>query len=171
MAIDTTDIASVQTAIDQKYIYKDAFDEGRLLPDSIVKLIGMGAYAPMNKLRDILGHEDVAMAIGFAKINSDIFMSLSTPLGTRFMNPGFGSKLYSLLFEPYDQILLDSIRIYTIEALTKDVHKIKLINVTTDDTQKEYNLLYISVSYQVINTPTVNNFVYPFVTAPESTKY
>ena len=166
-----TQIIDITEALDKKYIYKDAFDEGKLLPKSINDLIGYGAYSPMNQLRDFAGHIDVAMAVGFAKINSDIFMSLSTPLGTRFMNPGFGSKLYSLLFEPYDQILLDSIRIYTIEALTKDVHKIKLINVTTDDTQKEYNLLYISVSYQVINTPTVNNFVYPFVTAPESTKY
>jgi uncharacterized protein len=171
LVIDTTDISDIQIAIDQKYIFKDAFDDGRVLPNSINELIGFGAYAPMNKLRDLQGHEDIAMAVGFAKINSDIFMSLSTPLGTRFMNPGFGSKLYSLLFEPYDQILLDSIRMYTVEALVKDVHKIKLITVSTDDSQKEYNLLYVSISYQIINTPTVGNFTYPFVTSPESTKY
>jgi phage baseplate assembly protein W len=154
-------------ALDKKYIFKNALTEGRLLPKEINELIGFGAYAPMNKLRDVAGHEDVAMAIGFAKVNSDIFMSLSTPLGTRFMNPEFGSNLFTLLFEPYDNILIDAIKINTIQALTKDVHKITLISVVVDSSQQEFNLLSIRISYQIINTPLVGNYVFPWVKSPE----
>ena len=153
-------LSNVQQAIDYKYIFKDALNDGRILPQAINDLVGYGSYAPMNKLRDILGNEDIAMAIGFAKINSDIYMCLSTPIGRRFMNPGFGSKLFSLLFEPYDQILLDTLRMYTIEALEKDVHKIKLIKIVTDDSERENNLLKINISYQVINTPLSSNYVF-----------
>lgn len=154
-------------AVDKRYVFKNAFDEGRVLPDSIVKLIGTGSYAPMSKLRDLQGHEDIAMAVGFAAINSDIYMSLSTPIGTRFMNPEFGSNLYSLLFEPYDKILMNAIKVTTIEALTKDVHKIQLIEVFVDSSEQEFNLLKISIHYQIISTPLVGNYVFPWVSAPE----
>lgn len=164
-------ITDFTEAIDNKYIFKNAFNEGYKLPKEINDLIGYGSYAPMNKLRDIQGYEDIAMAVGFAKINSDIHMSLSTPIGTRFMNPDFGSNLYSLLFEPYDSILIEMLKLYTIEALTKDVHKIQVINIEVDESSKEYNLLNLKISYQIINTPLINNYVYPFVSSPEPIRY
>ena len=164
------EITDFAEAVDKRYIYKNAFNEGQILPDNIIKLIGTGSYAPMNQLRDLAGHLDVAMAVGFASINSSIYMSLSTPIGTRFMNPEFGSNLYSLLFEPYDKILMNAIKVTTIEALTKDVHKIQLIEVTVDDSQREFNLLKISIHYQIISTPLVGNFIFPFVSVPEPTR-
>ena len=161
------EITDFVEAIDKKYVFKNALNEGRVLPKAINDLIGYGSYSPMNKLRDMQGHEDIAMAVGMAKINSDIYMSLSTPLGTRFMNPEFGSNLYSLLFEPYDKILMSAIKVTTIEALTKDVHKIQLIEVVVDSSEQEFNLLKIGITYQIISTPLVGNFIFPFVTSPE----
>jgi len=161
-------ITDITNAIDNKYVYLNAFNAGINLPKIINDYIGYGSCCPMNKLRDVQGHEDVAMAVGFGKINSDIYLSLSTPLGTRFMNPNFGSELYKLLFEPYDQILIDAVTITTKRALTKDVHSIQLVEVFVDDSQQLYNLLNISITYQIVNTPLSNNYVFPFVTSAES---
>ena len=165
--IYTPDIIDFSEAIDYKYVFKNALNGGHKLPKAINDLIGYGSYFPANQLTDLAGHSDLAMAIGFAKINSDIAMSLGTPIGTRFMCPGFGSNLYSLLFEPYDKILMDAVKTMTIQALTKDVHKIQLITVTVDDSQQMYNLLLIKIAYQIINTPLKGNFVYPWANAPE----
>jgi uncharacterized protein len=93
-------------------------------------------------------------------------------MGTRFMNPDFGSKLYSLLFEPYDQFLLDRIKMYTIDAVKKDVRTITVQNILIDTSQREYNLLSIHLEYLIISSTISNNYVYPFVTSgPEPIRY
>jgi phage baseplate assembly protein W len=160
-------IKDVYESASQKYLYKNAFDNGYSLPTLINDLIGYGSFCPLRKVSDLAGNPDIAMAVGFAKINSDIYMSLSTPLGTRFMNPEFGSELHTLLFEPYDSTLFGLLQKYTIKAIEKDVRKIKLIDTLIDDSLRDYNLLKIGLRYNLINSQVENNFVYPFVTGGE----
>lgn len=160
-------IKDIYESASQKYLYKNAFDGGYSLPPLINDLIGYGALSPLRRVSDLAGNPDIAMAVGFAKINSDIFMSLSTPLGTRFMNPEFGSELYTLLFEPYDQALYGSIERYTTKAIEKDVRKIKLIDVMINSDGIDYNLLKIGLKYKLINSQVENNYVFPFVTSAE----
>jgi hypothetical protein len=160
-------IKDIYEAADQKYLYKNAFDDGYSLPQLINDLIGYGSYVPLRKISDLAGNVDIAIAVGFAKINSDIYMSLSTPLGTRFMNPEFGSELHTLLFEPYDNFLLDSIETYTTKAIEKDVRKIKLTNLSVDSSEVNYNLLKVSIRYVILNSHTEGNYVYPFVISGE----
>ena len=171
MEIYSPSITDIRPSSDQAYAVTNAFDGGTKLPDALNKIIGYGSYAPMNQSSDIHGRVDIAKAEGFAKINSAIFLSLSTPLGTRFMNPGFGSTLYKLLFEPYDQMLINAIIVTTREALEKDVHSIEVKDVNVDSSQYMYNLLKIRIDYKIINTPLSSNYVYPFVISPEPTKY
>lgn len=163
----STRIKDIYESTDQKYLYKNAFNEGYLLPPLVNSLIGMGSKAPLQQISDLAGNSDIAMAVGFAKINSDIYMCLSTPLGSRFMNPEFGSELYSLIFEPYDDFLLGTLNRYTVRAIEKDVRKIKLLNVLTDTSEASYNLLKIGLEYQIINSQVNGNFVFPFVIAGE----
>lgn len=160
-------VKDIYESTSQKYLYKNAFNEGYVLPKAINDLIGYGARAPLRQISDIAGNIDVAMAVGFAKINSDIYMSLSTPIGTRFMNPEFGSELHTLLFEPYDDFLINTIERYTMQAIQKDVRKIKIKAIYTDKTEQDYNLLKVGIEYVVINSQVTGNFVYPFVTAGE----
>jgi phage baseplate assembly protein W len=165
-------IKDLYEAVSQKYLYLNVFDEGYKLPDSMNDLIGYGSYAPMRRKVNINNEEDIARARGFAKINSDIYLSLTIPLGTRFMNPDFGSKLYSLLFEPYDDFLLDRIRMYTEDAVKKDVRKITVTNILIDTSERDYNVLKIHIEYVIINTTLSTNFVYPFVyTGPEPIRF
>ena len=56
---------------------------------------------------------------GLERINQSINHILSTRIGTRFFLPEFGSKLYTLIFEPNDFILYDLIKRYVKEALEK----------------------------------------------------
>lgn len=160
-------VTDIYESVSQKYLYKNAFNEGYVLPKPINDLIGYGAFAPLRQTNDLAGNIDIAMAVGFAKINSDIYMSLSTPTGTRFMNPEFGSELHTLLFEPYDDFLVSSIEQYTMQAVEKDVRKIKIRNIFIDRTEQDYNLLKIGIKYTVINSQVIGNYVYPFVTAGE----
>lgn len=56
---------------------------------------------------------------GMERINQSINHILSTRIGTRFFLPDFGSKLYTLIFEPNDFILYDLLKRYIKEALEK----------------------------------------------------
>jgi uncharacterized protein len=173
MAVDyrVPNLKEVSEASDAKYLFKNAFDAGYRLPKQINDMIGFGAYLPLKQVKDFAGNADIGMAAGFAKINSDIHMCLSTPLGTRFMNPDFGSQLHSLLFEPYDDFLAMQLRYYTLEALQKDVRKISEIVVDVDASQKDYNLLGLSINYLISNTNMPGNYVYPYVHMGEPIRY
>jgi uncharacterized protein len=160
-------IKNLYEAVSQKYLYLNVTDEGYKLPDHINDLMGYGSYAPMRRSLNIQGEEDIGRAKGFSKLNSDIFLSLSTPYGTRFMNPEFGSKLYSLLFEPYDDFLVSRIKDFTEEAVRKDVRKISVTKILVDVTERDYNLLKIHLEYKIISTAISSNYVYPFVWSPE----
>ena len=160
-------VKDIYESTSQKYLYKNAFNDGYVLPKSINDLIGYGSYYPLRQTSDLAGNIDIAMAIGFAKINSDINLSLSTPLGTRFMNPEFGSELHTLLFEPYDDFLITTIEQYTMQAIQKDVRKVKIKSIYVDRTEQDYNLLKLGIEYVIINSQVTGNYVYPFVTAGE----
>jgi phage baseplate assembly protein W len=161
-------LKDVAEAESSKYLFKNAFDAGYRLPEQINEIIGFGSYVPLRQVKDFAGNDDIGMAAGFAKINSDIYMSLSTPYGVRFMNPEFGSKLHSLLFEPYDDFLLLRLRLYTVEALEKDIRKIKEVIVDVDTSQKEYHLLQLRIQYIIGNTNLTGNYVYPYIHEGES---
>jgi len=163
-------IKSLYEAVSQEYLYLGTFDEGYNLPSQINDLIGYGSYCPMRKHHSIVGEGDVAVAKGFALINSQIFLSLSTPHGTRFFNPEFGSKLYSLLFEPYDNFLLSRIKTYTLEAVTKDVRTITVQNILIDSSERFNYVLKIHLEYIIINSASTSNYVYPFVMGGEPTE-
>lgn len=160
-------VKDIYESTSQKYLYKNAFNDGHLLPKSINDLVGYGSYAPLRQTSDLAGNIDVAMAIGYAKINSDIYMSLSTPVGTRFMNPEFGSELHTLLFEPYDEYLLSNLEYYIIKSIEKDIRKIKLTELIFDSSDIDYNLLKVGMKYLIINSHIEGNYVYPFVTYGE----
>lgn len=54
---------------------------------------------------------------GVSKILQSIYIILSTPKGTRFFNPEFGTRIYQCLFEPNDFILKDLLKTYVVEDL------------------------------------------------------
>jgi phage baseplate assembly protein W len=42
-------------------------------------------------------------------IKRDLYNQFATPMGSRLMLPGFGTNIYSYLFDPFDQITINNI--------------------------------------------------------------
>lgn len=99
------------------------------------------------------------------KINGAIEFILSTALESRFFLPDFGSNLYTLLFEPNDEILADSLRVFISDALNKWEKRIILLSVDIVTTVDELNqhLARVNINYRVVSSQQVGNYVYPFV--------
>lgn len=98
---------------------------------------------------------------GFDRINQSIFHILSTPVGTRFFLPEFGSMLYTLIFEQNDVVFKDLSVYYTKQALGKWEPRINNLDVNPV-VEKYKNHVPIHIRYRLINTNVVGNYVYPF---------
>lgn len=122
------------------------------------QLIGTGIRFP-EPFDDSTGR--AVTASGLDKINNSILHILGTPIGTRFFLPEFGSRLYELVFEPNDSIFSDLAVLYIKDALNKWEPRINNINVYPMINEHD-NHVPIKISYKLINTNIVGNFVYPF---------
>lgn len=133
--------------------------DGKLNFDNYqTEIIGSGICA-LNVFDDLSG--SVKYNSGVEHINQSIRHILGTRIGTRFFLPEFGSKLYSLIFEPNDEILKELIIQYSMEALEQWEPRITNIQVTPYVKTFE-NLVPVRIDYQLINTNIVHNYVFPF---------
>lgn len=93
-------------------------------------------------------------------IESAIYMIVTTPLGSRFMRPEFGSYLPSLVFEPDDDVLVAQFREYTVEAIGDPVHgepRVRIIDVLAIIAE---NALRVRLTYIILATgEQVNQFI------------
>jgi phage baseplate assembly protein W len=75
------------------------------------------------------------------------------------MNPGFGSGLQELLFEQNDEVLISDIE----EAINDAVEKwlpyvsIEDVNVRATNQQKDRNEIYVSITFRMRNSPTLES--------------
>lgn len=123
-------------------------------------LLGKGISFPMNKsISNGLSYsEDVK------RINQSLFLIFETPKGSRLMLPEFGSDIHKYRFDPLDSVLLERLR-YTI---TEDVRRweprvtLTSVEFLTDNIYVDNSILYISLSYRIINTSVEANYVYPY---------
>lgn len=96
----------------------------RVVPTAVQPRLGRGlAWPPV--LRDNLWE----MSEGEQKIRESIFIILSTPLGSRYMQPDFGSLLPLLVFTTYNAAAEAEIKRYTYEALERWEPRVQLAGV------------------------------------------
>lgn len=93
-------------------------------------------------------------------IKGSITMILTTPIGSRYFNPSFGSRLYELLFEPNDLVLAASLRDFTAEAISKWEKRIEIQDVSVITA---VDAALILIVYRIKNSNELDSFVYPFV--------
>ena len=104
----------------------------------------------------------VTMADAEEDIRQSLEILLSTHVGERVLNPTFGWKRDSLMFEP----LSTSFAAY----LTREIEtailffepRIELNSVTFDPEPDQEGLVLIRIDYTVRTTNTRTNLVYPF---------
>lgn len=121
-------------------------------------LIGTGLKCP-GTFNQSNGRVNVSS--GTDKINQSIRHILSTRVGERFFLPEFGSRLHELIFEPNDYILEDMLIYYVKDALTKWEPRVKILQVVPQIIEYR-NTVPINISYNLINTNIITNYVYPF---------
>lgn len=122
------------------------------------KLIGTGLQCP-NAFNESNGKVNVNS--GIERINQSIHHILGTRIGERFFLPEFGSRIHELIFEPNDYILEDMLIYYIKDAITKWEPRVKIIDVVPEVIAHE-NTVPVKITYNLINTNIVTNYVYPF---------
>lgn len=79
-------------------------------------------------------------------LRNSVYTILTTRRGERLMDPNFGSRLSSLVFDPNDGSLGALAHAYTEEALVHYENRVKLINIQVTSNDHE---LRIVVEYQL----------------------
>ena len=130
----------------------DDFSSEVNIPD----IIGKG-LAELNMI-DAMGRLRVNGGEGGASPQS-IRNIISTPLGSRFFLPSFGSKLYQVIYEPNDFILKDLISLYIREAIKAWEPRIELEDVLVD-TDSNPKVCYVQISYRIRGRNDLLNYVY-----------
>lgn len=123
-----------------------------------LEIIGTGLQVP-DSFNDTSGK--VRYNTGVDRINQSIVHILSTPVGLRFFVPEFGCRINELIFEPNDYILEDMLILYIKEALTRWEPRIKVLEIAPVVIEHN-NTVPIHITYNLVNTNSVYNFVYPF---------
>lgn len=100
---------------------------------------------------------------GFNLIRASIKTILAYPIGTRYFLGEFGSRLEELLEEPNDEILHNLINTFVIDSVTTWEKRISTIS-TSIESIDEKGIVNVKITYQVINSNTTDNFIYPFYT-------
>lgn len=95
-------------------------------------------------------------------INKSLEILLSTTIGERFLQPLYGCNLDDYVFETMNVSTKTSIKITVKNAILMFEPRIKLLVVELLDDFIAEGRIDISVDYEVINTNTRFNLVYPF---------
>jgi phage baseplate assembly protein W len=74
---------------------------------------------------------------------------LLTPIGTRVRNPEFGSRLYELVFELNDDLLVSLARVYIVEALRKWEPRIEITEAEVYRDSVDEHKLTCRLSYSI----------------------
>ncbi|HIP11505.1 MAG TPA: baseplate protein [Arcobacter sp.] len=93
-------------------------------------------------------------------IKESIKIILSTKLGERLMRPNFGCRIHELLFTPNTIDTHNLAIFYVTEALKRWEHRINLSEVKVSIYGE--NAINISIDYQIKDTNSFYNLVYPF---------
>ena len=84
-------------------------------------------------------------------VKRDILNQFATPMGSRVMLPGFGTRIYEMLFDPFDD--------YTKNAIIEDA-----VRVVGDDPRVTLEQIDVFQQDQALNVVMVLNFVPEAVT-------
>lgn len=103
---------------------------------------------------------------GVADLDESIHLVLMTAPGERLMRPGFGCRIWDLLFEPVTPNLLGLIAEAVRTALAQWEPRIEVEDVRPLPDDEDQALVRIHVQYRVRSTNDRRNLVHPFYVIP-----
>ena len=97
--------------------------------------------------------------IGVARVTQSLFVLLSTPKGSRFFNPDFGTDLYKYLFENNSNIVCDLIK----DCVTREIKMWeKRIDFNVKVTNNiEDNKFEVSIKYNLKGQKDEYTYIFP----------
>lgn len=105
---------------------------------------------------------DVAMTTDVEDINNSLIILLSTRPGERVMFPDYGCDLQEMLFKPLELTLITQMKGTIERAILYHEPRIDLLNIDIDTTDELEGQILIKIDYEVRNTNTRSNMVFPF---------
>ena len=105
--------------------------------------------------------KSVEMLEGEEDIQSSLRILVSTSLGERSMRSKYGTKIASMVFEPFDNSQAAILRANITDAIYLHEPRIRPIKVEVEVDDLE-GKVEIQVEYKIVATNTRRNFVYPF---------
>ena len=103
----------------------------------------------------------VEMLSNEADIQNSLRVLLSTRIGERLMQPNYGCNLDVMLFETINETMLTFVKDLVFTAIYYFEPRVNPINVKVEATAEE-GMVLINVEYQIRNTNSRHNLVYPF---------
>jgi len=104
----------------------------------------------------------VDMAHGVDDIHQSLQILLSTQPGERLMQESFGCDTDSVLFEEFDQGLINALTGLVNDAILFHEPRIRLDRLDVIPSDTEHGLLNINIGYTIKSTNSRFNMVYPF---------
>jgi phage baseplate assembly protein W len=111
---------------------------------------------------DITSTGQVGLISGRDNVQQSIKTILSTPQGSRFYLPEFGSKLHELYFEINDDVLEAQLEFEVREALGQWEKRIKVLDVSASASKEQQDLVNCFIAYEILQSNDVESMVYPF---------
>ena len=108
------------------------------------------------------GGAEVELVSGAEDIHQSLQILLSTRLGERVMQDGFGCDLSYVLFEEVDQSLVNSLTSIISDAILYHEPRISLDSLDISESETQPGLLLIGIEYTIRSTNSRFNMVYPF---------
>lgn len=105
---------------------------------------------------------NVAMTPDVEDINNSLIILLSTRPGERVMFPNYGCDLQEMLFKPLDLTLTTQMKGIIERAILYHEPRINILSIEIDTTQELEGEVLIHIDYEVRNTNTRSNIVFPF---------
>jgi hypothetical protein len=122
--------------------------------------LGRGWSFPPTFSKSING---VEMTSDEEDIHKSLEILLSTTIGERFLQPGYGCNLENYVFEPMNATIQTSIKITVKNAIQLFEPRIKLLSIKLDATFFiNEGRADIHIEYEIAGTNSRFNLVYPF---------
>lgn len=104
----------------------------------------------------------LAMTTDVEDINNSLLILLSTRPGERVMFPNYGCDLQEILFKPLDLTLITQMTGIIERAILYHEPRINILSIDIDTQDELEGEVLIQIDYEVRNTNTRSNIVFPF---------
>ncbi len=129
-----------------------------IVGDASKKFLGVGMAFPM----DVDGQGHVVLNSYEEHVRQSVLLIMQTAKGERVMRPDFGAGLQTLVFEPAGPATAAMVQHEIKQALVRNEPRVDVLDVHVTVHPAQPGVLTINVKYQVRQTDTIYNVVYPF---------